>query len=138
LSDEADLPAEVLARATRSGNEFGWPVEDIPQVVEAARVAGLVNIGGQLQFIMPGATCECYCIDVDTSEQAPESLPWSERVQASSAAALAAFQQLREKTDFVAEGRKAFQEHLARYEAAGGKLTDVMRFIWYVEAPLSS
>jgi hypothetical protein len=134
LNDERKLPPEILARATRSGNEYGWPIEEIPQVIEAARAAELVNIGGQLQFIIPGGICECYWIEVDTSKPAPESLPWSERVQTSAAAALAAFQQLRDKTDFIAEGRKAFPEHLAKYEAVGGKIGDAMRFIWYVEA----
>jgi len=94
----------------------------------------LVNIGGQLQFIMPGATCECYWIEVDTFKQVPKSLAWKERVDLSAATALDAFQCLREKTDFVSEGRKAFGEHLAKFEAGGGNISDAMRFIWYVEA----
>ena len=134
MNDEAHLPPDILARATRNGNEYGWSVADIPQVIEAARAAGLVNIGGQLQFILPNGTCECYWIDVDTFKQLSTSLPWDQQVQLSARIALAEIQRLQKEKDFIAEGRKAFAEHLASYEASGGNLSDVMRFIWYLNA----
>jgi hypothetical protein len=50
---ELRLPHDVLQRATLQGNEYAWPVEYIPKVIEAAREAELASIGGQLQFRLP-------------------------------------------------------------------------------------
>ena len=53
------LPKHIVAKATRRGNEYAWPIEDIPTVIDAASDEGLLNVGGQLQFRIPkGGTCE--------------------------------------------------------------------------------
>ena len=31
------LPADLLARATLRGDEYAWPLDDIPQVIEAGK-----------------------------------------------------------------------------------------------------
>jgi hypothetical protein len=138
LSAEAKLPAEILVRATKSGKEFAWPIEDIPQVIEAARQENLLNLGGQLQFILPDGICELYWIEVDPLKKVPETLSWRDKVECSASEALAAFDTLRKERDFIAEGRKAFPDYLAKYEKAGGILNDVMRFVWYVDAQPNS
>jgi hypothetical protein len=71
-----------------------------------------VNIGSQLQFLLPDGTCECYWIAVDTFKQVADSLPWDEQVQLTARTALAEFQRLQQEMDFIAEGRNAFSEHL--------------------------
>jgi hypothetical protein len=38
----------MLAKARDCGGEYAWRVDDIPLVIDAARAAGLVNVGGQL------------------------------------------------------------------------------------------
>jgi hypothetical protein len=48
--EEGALPPDIISRASLRGNEYAWPVETIPEVIEAARPNALVNIGGQLQF----------------------------------------------------------------------------------------
>ena len=134
--DERLLPPEILSKANLAGNEYAWPVDEIPSVIEAARLAGLISIGGQLQFRLPddGGTCECYWVEVDTYRFVPKSLAWDERVEKTADIALEDFEQLRETVDFIEEGRSGFQKYLNEYEAQGGDLSDVMYFVWYVSA----
>jgi len=124
------LPKELLDQASLRGSEYAWRVEDIPRVIHAARDANLLNIGGQLQFRLPdGGTCECYWIEVDTSKTVSDSEDWKTRVARSAEVALAGFDELRAKYDFVAEGKRAFDKHLAN-----GDPKDVMWFVWYLSA----
>jgi hypothetical protein len=136
---ELRLPHDVLQRATLQGNEYAWPVEYIPKVIEAAREAELASIGGQLQFRLPdGGTCECYWVEVDTYKSVPASLPLQERINQTAAVALADFSRLLSKFDFVAEGRRSFAEHFKRLEAEGGDPTQTMCFVWYLDDGESS
>jgi hypothetical protein len=48
ISAKSALPPDLLARALLAGNEYAWPLADIPAVIEAARAANLVSVGGQL------------------------------------------------------------------------------------------
>lgn len=129
------LPRDLIERSTLRGNERAWPIGDIPKVIEAARLADLISIGGQLQFRIPdGGTCECYWVEVDTYRTVPATLPWSERVVRTAAEAMSQFNDLLARDDFIAEGRKAFQTYLDDFEASGGKLEDAICFVWYVKA----
>ena len=134
-SSETFLPARLLERATLWGNEYAWPISDIPEVIEAARQSNLVSVEGQLTFRFPsGANGECYWIEVDTLRAVPVDLPWDERVAATAAAALSQFQELQERYDFMAEGRAAFGEQFAELEASGGNPANAVCFEWYVKA----
>lgn len=129
------LPDYITARATLRGNEYAWPIGDIPAVIEAAKAANLINIGGQLQFRIPeGGTCECYWVEVDTYKDVSTDLPWAERVRDTAAAALSQFESLCDKFDFVAEGRSAFGSHLRDFESHGGDISEALCFVWYVES----
>jgi hypothetical protein len=130
---EQALPAEVLARASLRGNEYAWRIEDIPDVIEAARLSNFISIGGQLQFRLPdGGTCECYWVEVDTCKSVNKELPWRERVARSAEAALRDFQALQGRFDFVAEGRTGFASYLDTLVAQGRDPADAMCFVWYV------
>ncbi|MFN3465026.1 MAG: hypothetical protein ACK4X1_13215 [Terricaulis sp.] len=130
---EQKLPPDLLARATLRGREYAWALPDIPLVIEAARAANLVSIGGQLQFRIPDdGTCECYWIEVDTYKTVDSKLPWDERVSQTAAVALRDFAMLKQRFDFVAEGMKGFAKHLKAFTAAGGNLDDAMCFVWYL------
>jgi hypothetical protein len=131
---EKRLPSRVLERATLRGNEFAWRVSDIPDVIEAARAEGLVSLGGQLQFRMPGATCECYWVEVSTSKVSDPDLPWTEQVERAAAEAHSQFKALQSRYDFLAEGRESFGKYLDEFEASAGNINDAMCFVWYVEA----
>jgi hypothetical protein len=132
---ESQLPPEILARASLRGNEYAWPISDIPGVIEAARRNNLVSIGGQLQFRMPDAICECYWVEVDTYKLVPDNLPWVERVNKTADAAIERFSQLLKEMDFLSEGSKEFGKYLSEYERDGGTAQEAMCFVWYVEAP---
>jgi hypothetical protein len=133
--EERLLPDHVTARATLRGNEYAWSVSDIPTIIEAAKAANLINIGGQLQFRIPGGgTCECYWVEVDTYKDVSTDLPWAERVCATAAAALSQFQNVCNQYDFVAEGRSAFGAHLNDFEAQGGDISEALCFVWYVKS----
>jgi len=98
-------------------------------VIEAARAANLVNIGGQLQFRIPdGGTCECYWVEVDTYNTVDPKLPWDDRVSQTAAVAVHDLEMLKQRFDFVAEGMKGFAKHLKAFTAAGGNLDDAMCF----------
>jgi hypothetical protein len=127
-----ELPFEILQRASLRDKEYAWPVDEIPAVIEAARKANFVNVGGQLQFRFPDAICECYWIEVDTYKLVSSDLPWLERVEKTASAAVEAFGNLQRAKDFLKEGRSF--EHVSRFEAEGGSLNAAMCFVWYVEA----
>lgn len=127
------LPSEILSRATLQGNEYAWLLEDIPKVIAAARDSNLASVGGQLQFRFPkGGTCECYWIEVDTHQSVPSDLSWAERVARTSETAIADFQELQSKWNFILEGRPAFKEEFRKWEVAGGDPAEAMCFVWYV------
>lgn len=127
------LPEELLRRASVRGHEYAWRIVDIPEVIEATKREGMISVGGQLQFRFPnGVTCECYWVEVDTLKTVAADLPKSERVVQSATAALSAFEALKNRFDFVAEGRSSFGGTFEEFEAAGGKPEDTMCFVWYV------
>lgn len=129
---ESLLPPEVLARATLRGNEYAWPIDQIPLVVAAAERASLVNLGGQLQFrLTDGGTCECYWVDVHVDFNQLPGPSWAEKVTQSAKIALRSFERLRSSYDFLVEGRGNFQPVLDA-EAKGEDLQAAMCFVWYV------
>jgi len=133
---EPYLPQELLQRATLSGKEHAWRIADVPSVIAAARDAGLISIGGQLQFLLPDiGTCECYWVEVDTYKSVPMSLPWTERVERTAFTALSDFARLSSRFDFLAEGRRGFAEPFKTFELQGGDPAQFMWFVWYVAQP---
>jgi hypothetical protein len=115
---ELRLPRHLIERASKDG-EFAWSIDDVPAVIEAARDANLASIGGQLQFRFPGATCECYWVEVDTYKSVPSWASWQERVDRTAAVARAEFALLLRKFNFLAEGRNSFPEVFAETERRG-------------------
>lgn len=134
---EHGLPPDILKRASRAGNEFAWHIQDIPEVISAARTANLINIGGQLQFRLPeGGTCECYWVGVDTYKSVDKALTWTERVRLTAEVALRDFENLQQRYDFVAEGRVGFATYLDALIAKGRSPANSMCFVWYVQSEI--
>jgi hypothetical protein len=131
---ETLLPETIRSAACRSDNEWGWQPEAIPLVIDEAEKGGLLNVGGQLQFLMPEGICECYWVEVDALTGEPEGLTWAERVALAANTARQKMADVSRRYDFIQEGRKAFTAPFAAYEAAGGDIRDRMCFIWYLEA----
>ncbi|TAY69492.1 hypothetical protein ELH82_19450 [Rhizobium leguminosarum] len=128
------LPDTLRSAACRSGREWGWQPEAIPLVIDEAEKLGLLNVGGQLQFLMPEGICECYWVEVNALIGEPDGLTWVERVAFSAVAARQQMVDISLRYDFVEEGRKAFADPFAAYEATGGNVGDRMCFIWYLQA----
>jgi hypothetical protein len=130
--DFSNFPSELLGKASRVGNEYAWPIAEIPAVIAAAKSANLVSIGGQLQFRLPMGICECYWVEVDTDRDVPNSIPWQERVERTAASAIDQFERLEQEFNFTEEGRKAFPAHLNEAERRGCSAASCMCFVWYV------
>lgn len=128
------LSAVLRSAACRSGTEWGWRPDMMALVIDEAETASLLNIGGQLQFLLPEGTCECHWIEVDALADEPEGLTWAERVARAASVARQKMAELGRRYDFINEGRKAFAAPFAAYEAYGGDVRDRMCFIWYLEA----
>lgn len=62
---EAILPPDIRALGDLRGNEYAWRRADLPRVFDAAKLAGLANLGGQVQFRLPDGTCELYWQNFD-------------------------------------------------------------------------
>jgi hypothetical protein len=132
---EEALPEELLRKASVRGHEFAWRVTDIPEVIEATKLTGMISIGGQLQFRFPnGVTCECYWIEVDTFKTVSADLSKDEAVVQSATTALSAFEALKRSIDFIAEGRSSFRQTFEEFEAEGGEPEDAMWFVWYLKS----
>ncbi|MEM1036160.1 MAG: hypothetical protein AAGI14_05300 [Pseudomonadota bacterium] len=120
------LPDTLLNKATLRGNEYAWKLDDIPTVIKTARSIGLINLGGQLQFRIPGATCEAYEIEVRPNDKkCPENAAKQCHEQF--------IELLRNKAVFI-EKAKDWQS-LRDYEADGGDLLQAMCFVWYLATP---
>ena len=83
--DEFQPGDVILRKAVRSGQEYGWRLDNLAEVVTEAKARQLATIGGQVQFIVPDGTCEAYWLSYDPKEkQLEESGPeyvdrsWSE------------------------------------------------------------
>ena len=130
---EQALSPDIIQRASLAGSEYAWRIQDIPEVIAAARAANLISVGGQLQFRLPdGGTCECYWVDVDTYKSVDRALPWTVRVNRTAQVALRDFETLQQRFDFVAEGRLGFQPYLDALVAQGRDPADYLCFVWYV------
>jgi hypothetical protein len=76
---ESLLPPAVLCKALLRGNEYAWPLDDVPAAIAAARSVGLATLGGQVQFRTPDGTCELYWLNAD-AEDWRSGEAWSEFV----------------------------------------------------------
>jgi hypothetical protein len=127
---EKQLPAEILQRADTRHGELAWRPSDIPAVIEAARSANLVSLGGDLQIRSPsGKWGEPIGFGIDTA-RVSNDLPWHEQVEESAKAALVDFRALQDKFDLEAIARESFPELVA--EVADVK--EVIFFGWWVES----
>jgi ABC-type amino acid transport substrate-binding protein len=131
---EALLPPEILAKADFRHNEYAWRIADLPEVIEAAKVMNLLNLGGQLQIRTPDAIGECDWIDIDVCKFLPEDLPWDARVRMAAQTALSDLEELKANTDFAQEISEAFPEPIAKFTQSGGKVEDAIWFVWYADS----
>lgn len=131
---ESRLPADILAKADLRHNEYAWRVDDLPEVIAAAKGLNLLNLGGQLQLRTTEAIGEVYWVAVDPCQNVPEDLPWDVRVRMAADFSLRDLAEIQAEFDFLQELRDAFPEPVGKLLAAGSKLEDALWFAWYVDA----
>jgi hypothetical protein len=121
------LPAEILQRADIRSGELAWRPSDIPSVIEAARLANLMSLGGNLQVRVSSGWGESIYASVDTNRVA-DNLPWEKRVEEAAKAAQNGFLSLQDACDFHTVARDSFPSLLAEVEADGGDPKDAIYF----------
>ncbi|MEM8885350.1 MAG: hypothetical protein AAGD14_14875 [Planctomycetota bacterium] len=83
--EEALLPESIRARASVSARGgHAWRLEDVPAVLEAARAAGLVCLGGKPRFRLDDATFEQYWSHVGGAQR-ENAESWGDFVDRSAA-----------------------------------------------------
>ena len=132
MAPEEKLPTHLLEQADLCGKEYAWPLELIPEVIEAARAANLLNLGGQLQFRTNPGTCEAYHIEVDPCKSISENIAWDSRVQLACKIALEEFKKLPEKWDFIEEGWVWAKKYPDLFPLGERSIKNSMCFVWYV------
>ena len=126
-ASEKQLPAEILARADLRSNELAWHPSDIPAVIEAARCANLISLGGDFQIRAPSGLWG-EPVGAGFSIEAPDDLPWEKQVEETATAALADFQSFQDRFDFEAIARESFPQLVAEVR----ETNDVIFFSWAV------
>ena len=129
LVEEELLPENLRHRAVKSGNEWGWRLDDVPLVAKACEKLGFAILRGQAQFYLPDGTCEMYWLKADPAEKKPNE-SWKEYSKRSCSEFLQFFEALVERTDFEKEGTESFR-FLKEKKAAGVNIKNYLCFIIY-------
>jgi hypothetical protein len=69
MNEELRLPKTLIDIAIKSSNEYGWRKNDVLDVIEAAKNVPMGTVGGQVQYVLPDATCELYWLSYDSSDR---------------------------------------------------------------------
>ena len=131
--EEEALPKDLLSKASVSpGGEHAWKMEDIPKVIEAARVAGLANLGGQPQFQGPIGTAEPYWLNFEPAKRTNDE-NWQHYVNRAAAETLEAFRRLCKETDFEKEGCQNWG-HIKEAKEKGMNINEHLWFVLYFKS----
>jgi hypothetical protein len=134
--EEKSFPRGLRKKAIRSpGGEWGWKLEDIPEVVKECRRRNFGILGGQIQFRLPDGTCELTDLNADPKDKSGEE-DWKEYSQRSCKEFVALFDELKNKTDFEKLGIERF-EYLRKKKDAGINIMDYMYFMVYPVSELT-
>jgi hypothetical protein len=98
------LPPSILAKASLRGKEYAWPLDAVEEAIAAGRAAGLVTLGGQVQFRLPDGICELYWISANAGERRPDE-SWDVFVNRSADEMLRQFREEVVVHDFLSEAR---------------------------------
>ena len=133
LEPESRLPADILQRATLRGNEYAWKRADLSMLFAAAETAGIANLGGQVQFRVPGGTCELYWQSFDSSGRRPGETAesWVSRSRQEAEATLL---RIPSDAELVAEGLAQF-DFLRGKAAEGVDVKEALCFVCYFAVP---
>ena len=105
---EEKFPKSILTKGIISGKEYGWKLDDIPEVIEEARKLNLGIVGGQIQYIFTDGTCELYWINDDPKEKNINET-WTDYVNRSCNEFINIFKSKILKTDIHKEAVESFE-----------------------------
>lgn len=122
------LPDDLLRRADVRWGELAWHPADVPAVIEAAKSANLVNLGGHLQIRTSSGYGESAYAYFHYN---PESGgPWHEQVERSATEALKFIQSFKGDDEFLDIGRESWPTLMEEAEAADRGRMSAVFFSW--------
>lgn len=127
---EHRLPKEILDKAVKSGDEYGWRESDFLQVVEYARGNFMALLGGQIQYALPDGTCELYWLEYDPQERQPDE-SWINYCNRTADETTKKFKLLISK-DIEGEALASF-DFLKTKKESGINLNEYLTFILYFD-----
>jgi hypothetical protein len=130
IKAENRLPKEILDKAIRSANEFGWRQNDFLEVVEAARQKHIAIVGGQVQYVLANRTCELYWLSYDPEERQLNEA-WLTYCNRTADECINKFNKLILATDIEKEALNF--EFLADQKNSGVNVNDYLTFILYFD-----
>ncbi|MEM7016608.1 MAG: hypothetical protein AAF512_04610 [Pseudomonadota bacterium] len=131
MDAEKILPQDIQDRAIKRDREWGWKRQDISKVIEAAKSVNLASLGGQVQIIVEGGTCELYWRNYDSVDQKREE-SWSDYVDRSAAECLAMFMTVGTEEELVDDALHTFRylrEYLKVKKANSAVLTEHIVYV---------
>lgn len=117
MNDDEVLPEAVKHTAHIIHGCYVWRISDVENAIELCRQAGLLCLGGEVQFFIDGGICEAYWLCFDASER-NEMETWQEYVDRAAKEVGSLFRQRCNETDFV-ETAKQWEVLSKRIEDPG-------------------
>ncbi len=132
METEEKLPKDLLKKSLRKGNEFGWKINDVPSVLNAAVENNLAVIGGQVQFVLEDGTCELYWENYDSKDRIASEL-WSQYVFRTAKECLEQFNKIADEDRLIQEGINSFNFLKEKVANQNINLKDHLWFILYFD-----
>ena len=126
------LTKTILEKAVKNTNELGWKLSDIPLVAQDALKNNLAILGGQVQYILPGATCELYWVSADP--EIKKTGTWEEYVKLSHDVFIKKFSENVLSRDIKKEAVESFNI-LKQKDQEGVNIDDYQIFVMYFKEP---
>jgi hypothetical protein len=123
------LPDNILNKAIKNGNEYGWKQSDFIEVVKTATQMQIAIIGGQVQYALHDGTCELYWLSYDPKSRYKDET-WENYCQRTETECLEQSNEIISAVDIEKEAIDNFQ-FLKDKKQAGVNLNDYLIFILY-------
>lgn len=130
MNPEELLPQTVLSKASLRGKEYAWRKDDVEEAILAAKQQNLATLGGEVQFRIPGITCELYWLNFDPTDKSDSEI-WQDYVARGTSECITNFDRLCNATDFEKLGKENFGVlyDMAETEDIGAYLCFVLYFV---------
>jgi hypothetical protein len=129
LGSELFLPEELIAFASRWGNEYAWRKKDLLHVAALAGNDLIASGGWQVLFRTPDGNCELYWNSFYPEEMRSDE-SWGQFVSRSWEESKRSWRMLFEDEGLIEEGRRAFRLFLET-EIPGLLPRDALWFVLY-------